>query len=75
MKCKICGKEYENSPRFCEHCGSYFIDTDDNRPDLVWEGVYMKDGTVSHQKERISSARTKAGSSKSGIIAVIISAI
>ena len=45
--CKVCGSEYEEKPRFCPKCGSYFIDVNDPYSERQWKGVVRADGTVS----------------------------
>lgn len=54
--CKNCGAESETKTRFCQSCGSYFIDANDMTDGIEWKGVIMADGTVSN---RAKIARTK----------------
>ena len=56
--CKNCGTESETKPRFCQSCGSYFIDANDTTDGIEWKGVIMADGTVS-DRAKITSSKPK----------------
>ena len=75
--CKKCGSVYDKKPRFCNTCGSYFIDANDPMDGKEWRGVIRGDGTLAESADTLTVRnKNNAGGTGStvnvwGILALI----